>query len=197
MKYLIRGKLTKLLGFCQFKLVSTKNQISEPNIPKTQNYKWRLEVEKGSLWGSFPVAHFSIGHLTWYHQEYSRKDIWSICYRYCLTEHNNIIFFVGNYLRTYLRTYLWNSLLEWDEQSDRPNSQTSMEWCHMIMLNYFLGFFKNTTAYHLDRYSLHLLLLNSSKTYLDNVAVRILSIRPTVAALMINAFSESLMRCWL
>ena len=40
----------------------------------------------------------------------------------------------------------WSSLEEGDEQLDRPNSQTCIEYCH-------------TTAYHLGRWSLHLLIL--------------------------------------
>ena len=55
----------------------------------------------------------------------------------------------------------WNSLVEGDEQPDWPNSQSSMECCHACA-TYFLGFVKNTTAYHLGRYSLQLLLLKSS-----------------------------------
>ena len=55
----------------------------------------------------------------------------------------------------------WRSWVEGDEQPDRPNSQTCMEWCHAWAVLYF-GLFINTTAYHLVRYSLHLLLLLKS-----------------------------------
>ena len=55
----------------------------------------------------------------------------------------------------------WRPLVEGDEQPDWPNSQTSMKWCHPCAA-YFLGVCQNTTAYHLGRYSLHLLLLKSS-----------------------------------
>ena len=52
---------------------------------------------------------------------------------------------------------------EGDEQLDRPDNQTCMESCHVCAANFF-RFFINTTAYHLGRYSLHLLLwLGSNK----------------------------------
>ena len=55
----------------------------------------------------------------------------------------------------------WSSLVEADEQLDRSNSQTWMEWCHACAA-YFFRFAINATAYHLGRYSIHLLLLKSS-----------------------------------
>ena len=56
----------------------------------------------------------------------------------------------------------WSSLVEGDEQADRPQSQTSMECCRACVAAYFWGVVINTTAYHLGRYSIHLLLLKSS-----------------------------------
>jgi len=49
----------------------------------------------------------------------------------------------------------WSSLVEGDEQLDRPNSQT---WWNDAKhrLHIFGGFHLNTTAYHLGRYSIHL-----------------------------------------
>ena len=55
----------------------------------------------------------------------------------------------------------WSSLVEGDEQLDRPNSQTCMECCHACAVS-FLGFAINTTAYHLCQFNLHLLLPKSS-----------------------------------
>ena len=51
-------------------------------------------------------------------------------------------------------------ILPGDEQLDRPNGQTSMEICQVVVA--YLGFNINTTAFCLGRYSLHLLLLKSS-----------------------------------
>ena len=50
----------------------------------------------------------------------------------------------------------WSSLVEGDEQLDRPASQTCMEYCHVGMCCIMFFGFYNTTAYHLGRYSLHL-----------------------------------------
>ena len=58
-----------------------------------------------------------------------------------------------------LNTLPRSSLVEGDEQMDRPKCQTSMELCHN-----FWVFDISTTAYHLGQYSLHLLLLKSSMT---------------------------------
>ena len=56
----------------------------------------------------------------------------------------------------------WSSLVEGDEQLDRPNSQTTTtEFCLRCVI-YFLGFNTNTTAFCLGQYSIHLLLLKSS-----------------------------------
>ena len=55
----------------------------------------------------------------------------------------------------------WSSLVEGDEQLDRPNSQTTLELCHSCVA-YFFGFNINTTAFCLGRSSLHLLILKSS-----------------------------------
>ena len=59
------------------------------------------------------------------------------------------------------RERAWISLVEGDEQLDRPKSQTSMEIC-MHMLHNFFGFVLNTAAYHFGQYILHLLPLKSS-----------------------------------
>ena len=55
---------------------------------------------------------------------------------------------------------------EGDEQLDQPNSQTCVEHCHACS-GYFYPFVKNKTAYHLARYSLHLLLFKSSMVRLS------------------------------
>ena len=59
----------------------------------------------------------------------------------------------------------WSSLVEGDEQLDRPNSQTTVELCHACVA-YFFGFNTNTTDFCLGQSSLHLLLLKSSMTEL-------------------------------
>ena len=66
---------------------------------------------------------------------------------------------------SFLKVKPWSSLVEGDEQLDRPNSQTCMEW-YSVCIAYFFWICHNTTTYHLGQYSLHLLLLKSSMTYL-------------------------------
>ena len=53
------------------------------------------------------------------------------------------------------------------EQPCRPNSQTWMECCHACAALFF-RVFRNTTAYHLGWFSLHILLLKSSMAQLIN-----------------------------
>ena len=52
----------------------------------------------------------------------------------------------------------WSSLVEGDEQLDRPNSLTTKELCICCLI--FWGFKITTRAFCLGRYSLHLLLVN-------------------------------------
>ena len=49
-------------------------------------------------------------------------------------------------------------MLEGDEQLDRPKCEACMECCHACAALYFWSV-TNATAYHLGRYSLHLLVL--------------------------------------
>ena len=56
-----------------------------------------------------------------------------------------------------ISTMPWSSLVEGDEQTDWPKSQTSME-CWHTWAPYFWVFVINTRAYHLGQYSLHLLI---------------------------------------
>ena len=49
----------------------------------------------------------------------------------------------------------WSSFVEGYEQLDQPNSQTCMDGCHVCVAEFF-WFVINTTAYHFDRCSLHL-----------------------------------------
>ena len=56
----------------------------------------------------------------------------------------------------------WSSLVEGDEQLDRPNSQTTTELCHACVLHNFFSFNIITTSFCLGRSSLHHLLLKSS-----------------------------------
>ena len=64
---------------------------------------------------------------------------------------------VVGFFKMFILPKLWRSLAERDDQPDWPNSQTCMDLQHN-----FLEFDINTIAYHLGRYSLHLLLPKSS-----------------------------------
>ena len=58
-----------------------------------------------------------------------------------------------------------DSLVEGDEQLDRPNIRACIELCQTSAA-YFFQLVVQTTAYHLCRYSLHLLLRKTSGDYL-------------------------------
>ena len=63
----------------------------------------------------------------------------------------------------------WSYLVEGDEQLDWPNSQTTLEFWHV--LHNFFGYVQNTTAFCLARSSLHLLLLKSSMIHLHHTCL--------------------------
>ena len=93
--------------------------------------------------------------------------------RRCTCEKNIFVFFrrVPDYQKSvFYRTLLsvkfngigiWSSFVEGDEQPTQLNSQSCIESCNACAALFF-EFVVNTTAYHLGRYSLHLLLLKSS-----------------------------------
>ena len=71
----------------------------------------------------------------------------------------------------------WSSVVEGDEQLDRPNSQTTtMEFCHALLhMGFFLGggVNINTIAFCLGWCSLHLLLLKSSLAHVNDLEQQI------------------------
>ena len=74
-----------------------------------------------------------------------------------------LIFYIFNQITFLLieTIWPWSSLVEGDEQLDRPNSQTILNYA-MHVLHKIFGFNINTTAFCLGRSSIHLLLLKSS-----------------------------------
>ena len=61
----------------------------------------------------------------------------------------------------------WSSLVEGDEQLDRPNSQITMEFAVHVLLN-FLGFNINKTAFCLGRSMLPRMLRTATPDSLVN-----------------------------